>query len=122
MGLNIKEYIMSWEFVCKSSEVPTDAGVAALVGNQQIAIFNITGAYFAIDNFDPVSQANILARGIVGSIKGELVVASPLYKQHYSLQTGQCLEQENIRVMCYPLRCIDDRIEINREPVAQMVA
>lgn len=35
-----------------------------------------------------------MSRGIVGDINGEMCVASPLYKQHFSLKSGQCLEDE----------------------------
>ena len=50
------------------------------------------GGYRLRDNHDPRSGANVIGRGIVGSVKGELVVASPLYKQHYCLRSGRCLE------------------------------
>ena len=40
---------------------------------------------YALDNFDPHSGANVLSRGIVGDLSGELVVASPVYKHHFSL-------------------------------------
>jgi nitrite reductase (NADH) large subunit len=36
-------------------------------------------------------RAHVLSRGIVGELRGERVVASPLYKHHYSLATGRCL-------------------------------
>ena len=49
-------------------------------------------------NLDPFSRANVLSRGIVGDLKGELVVASPVYKQHFSLRTGQCVEDPDVRV------------------------
>lgn len=45
---------------------------------------------YAVDNRDPRSGANIIGRGLVGSVQGELVVAAPLYKQHFSLRSGEC--------------------------------
>jgi nitrite reductase (NADH) small subunit len=48
---------------------------------------------------------------MVGDINGEPVVASPLYKQHFSLRSGQCLEQDD-QVPCYSIRVHDDRIEL----------
>jgi NAD(P)H-dependent nitrite reductase small subunit len=56
------------------------------------------GSLYAIGNHDPLS------RGIVGDLKGELVVASPVYKQHFSLATGQCLEDPELRVAVFPVR------------------
>ena len=51
--------------------------------------------------------ANVLSRGIVGDLKGELVVASPVYKQHFSLLTGRCLEDAAVRVPVYAARVED---------------
>ena len=66
---------------------------------------------YAIGNYDPIGKANVLYRGIVGSIGEQLVVASPLFKQHFSLQTGQCL-QEDISVKHYPVRIMDQQVQL----------
>ena len=46
----------------------------------------------------------MLSRGIVGDLKGELVVASPVYKQHFSLLTGRCVEDASVRIPVYAAR------------------
>jgi NAD(P)H-dependent nitrite reductase small subunit len=92
-----------------------NTGVCALVRGRQIAIFRIDATFFAIDNYDPASDANVLSRGIVGDVKGERVVASPLYKHHYSLLTGRCLEDSSKSVNVYPARVLDGRIWVNPE-------
>lgn len=104
---------MSWEIICAIGDIPDNSGVAAMVGNHQIALFNVGGEVYAIDNFDPIGKANVLARGIIGSIKGEVCVASPLYKQHFSLITGKCVEEE-VSVKCYPVRCVEGSVEIDK--------
>ena len=53
---------------------------------------------YALDHFDPFSNANVIARGIIGDVKGSPVVASPLYKQHFRLEDGQCLEDEDVKL------------------------
>ena len=45
----------------------------------------------------------MLYRGLVAEIGGELTVASPLYKQHFSLVSGACLEQPGLSVPVYEL-------------------
>jgi nitrite reductase (NADH) small subunit len=104
-----------WSCVCELEDVLPYAGVCALVSGRQIAIFRVEGSVFAIDNFDPASEANVLSRGIVGDIKGERVVASPLYKHHYSLVTGRCLEDPTKSVNVYPVRVLDGRLWVNAE-------
>lgn len=105
---------MQWESICAADLIPINAGAAALIDGVQIAIFRVGSEIFAIDNYDPIGDANVLARGIVCDIKGELCVASPLYKQHFSLRSGQCLEDENVRVNTYGVRISGGQIEIER--------
>ena len=56
--------------------------------------------------------AHFLDRGLVGDLRGTLVVASPLYKQHFSLASGRCLEQEEVAVATYPVRVNDGWVEV----------
>jgi len=82
-----------------------EADMQKLVGGHQVAVFRLDDdRVYAIDNHDPFSRANVLSRGIVGDLKGELVVASPVYKQHFSLTSGLCLEDPGVRVPVYPVR------------------
>ncbi len=104
---------MSWTTVCTLSDIPPNAGVAALVGGKQIAIFKVGDEVFAIDNFDPCSGAYVLSRGIVGSIDGELVVASPIYKQHFALATGVCLEEADSSVTAYHTRVEGNAVQVS---------
>ncbi len=93
-------------------------GVAALIDGRQVALFRLPrGSIYAIGNHDPFSGANVLSRGIVGDLKGELVVASPIYKQHFSLVSGQCLEKPEVNVPVYPVRTLRGRVEVGSTPI-----
>jgi NAD(P)H-dependent nitrite reductase small subunit len=87
--------------ICRLQDIVPDTGVAALVGGEQVAVFRVDQEIYAIGNRDPFSGANVLSRGIVGDINGELVVASPVYKQHFSLVTGRCIEDASVSVPVY---------------------
>jgi len=103
-----------WHEICAISDIPKNSGVAALVNGQQIALFSMgkEPQVFAIGNHDPFSKANVLARGITGSIGDALVVASPIYKQHFDLATGQCIEDETVSVDSYAARIDNGHIFI----------
>src|SRR5437762_13642021 len=90
--------------VCRLDDIVPGTGVAALVGGEQVAVFRIDQEIYALGNRDPFSGANVLSRGIVGDLKGELVVASPVYKQHFSLATGRCIEDSAVRIPVYATR------------------
>jgi NAD(P)H-dependent nitrite reductase small subunit len=91
--------------VCRLEDIVPNCGVCALVEGQQVAVFRLDDdRVFALGNRDPFCGANVLSRGIVGDINGELVVASPVYKQHFSLLTGRCLEDASVSVVVYAAR------------------
>lgn len=107
----------NWRGVCATQDLILDGGICVLVEEHQIAIFKVDlgtveRKLYAIDNFDPISKAAVLSRGIVGSIKNRVVVASPLYKQHFDLETGQCLEQSDVKLLTWPIRVNGDVVEI----------
>lgn len=85
--------------VCALDDILPDSGVCALVDGAQVALFRVDGAVYAIGNYDANSHAAVLSRGLVGNLGERLVVASPIYKQHFDLRTGECLEapQHSVR-------------------------
>lgn len=102
-----------WHGVCETSDLVAHSGICALVEGQQVALFYLPGQeqeIYAIGNFDPAGWANVLSRGIVGDLQGQIVVASPLYKHHYVLENGQCLEKPELRVPVYAARIQDGRV------------
>lgn len=106
-----------WIDICAVTDLQADSGVCALVEGKQVAIFYMPkdNTVYAIDNYDPFGKVHVLSRGLVGDIKGEPMVSSPLYKQHFSLLTGQCLEDENVKNDVYAIRITGDRVEISIE-------
>ena len=97
----------NWTAVCMLDEIVPDTGVCALLDGRQVAVFRVGDSaprVFAIDNYDPNAQAAVLSRGLVGSIGERIVVASPIYKQHFDLQSGECLEAPARSVASYRAR------------------
>lgn len=106
--------VYHWETVCQFDDLVDNIGVCVLVNDKQIALFRLTGSdeIYAIDNFDPFSRVNVLSRGMCGDLNGQAVVASPIYKQHFNLKTGQCLEDDAIKLPIYSVQLIDGAIQI----------
>ncbi|MEC7118731.1 MAG: nitrite reductase small subunit NirD [Pseudomonadota bacterium] len=91
--------------ICSLNDLTPEIGVPALINGEQVAIFRLKdNRVYAIANYDPFSNANVLARGITGNLKGLDVVASPMYKQHFDLVTGQCLEDDSISIKTYSVK------------------
>lgn len=104
----------TWTDVCAVDDIIVGTGVAALVHGHQVAIFRPTseGPLYALSNFDPFSQAFVIARGILGDKGGVLKVASPIFKQNFALATGKCLDDPSVSLECYPLKVVGGRVTL----------
>lgn len=108
---------LAWQPLCARADLVANSGVVALLDGQQVALFYLPDSeqqVFAIGNRDPESGANVIGRGIVGQLGGELVIASPLYKQHYRLRDGSCLEYPEQCLPVWPVRLHGGQVEILR--------
>lgn len=108
-----------WKPLCTREDLVPFSGVAAWIetdeGPAQVALFYLpgqAGELYALDHHDPFSGANVIAHGIVGDIKGEPEVASPIYKQHFRLADGQCLEEDGVKLRTWPISFEGDRVMI----------
>jgi nitrite reductase (NADH) small subunit len=110
----------TWTRVCSVGQLIPERGIAALVGSSPVALFLLDdGTVHAVGHRDPFSGANVMARGIVGSVgAGESyrdTVASPMYKQVFDLATGECLTEPGQSLPVWPVRIVDDHIEVGRD-------
>lgn len=108
---------MQWRVLCRRADLVANSGVVAWVEDRQVAVFYLPDGevgkqVFAIENRDPRSGANVIGRGIIGQLQGDLVVASPLYKQHFRLDDGSCVEYADQRLEVWPVRLSGDDVQI----------
>jgi nitrite reductase (NADH) small subunit len=113
-SLSSQETTTRWVSICALDRLLPDTGVCALVEGEQVAIFRVGQGHdlYAISNYDPFSKAYVLSRGIVGDRNGIPKVASPIYKHNFNLVTGQCLDDETVCLQSFPVRIIDNQIQV----------
>lgn len=111
--------VRKWVRACSLPELQPGRGVAALVEGQQVAIFLLPGTggdpasrLRAVDNRDPVTGANVLARGLVGSTALVDYVASPMQKHRFDLASGRCLDGVSPGVRVWPVRVWGLTVEV----------
>jgi nitrite reductase (NADH) small subunit len=109
--------LQNWTDICAVDDILPSTGVCALVANQHVAVFRLntvdgSDQFFAIDNVDPKSGASVLSRGLTGSLGDRTVVASPLYKNHFDLRTGECLEAPEQSVRAFGVRVDAGRVSV----------
>lgn len=104
----------NWTNICKINDIPAMSGVCALHQGQQVAIFNLgdNKTVKSITNIDPIADASVLSRGLIGDLDGRRVVSSPLNKWHYCLDSGACLQDPTYNVAVYPVRVHKDMVQL----------
>jgi nitrite reductase (NADH) small subunit len=105
--------LLTWTAVCSYDDLLPERGVAALLGQVQVAIFRThDGSLHALGNQDPFTGAFVMSRGIVGTRGAAATVASPLHKQVFDLSTGACLDDETVGLPVFPVRTTDGMVEV----------
>ena len=112
--MNIDPLPPVWTPVCPLEDIVPNTGVCALVNGEQVAVFHVDKGddtmVFAIENYDPGSQAAVLSRGLIGNLGERIVVASPIYKHHFDLSTGECIETPSYSVNSFATRVQDGHV------------
>ena len=113
-SLSVCDTITTWVDVCSLDAIAPNTGVCALVAGEQVAIFRVGNGdeLYALSNYDPFSKAFVLSRGLVGDRNGTLKVASPIYKHNFSLTTGQCLDDEAVKIPTFAIQVADNRVQV----------
>jgi nitrite reductase (NADH) small subunit len=96
----------AWTAVCKYTDLEPGRGVAALVGQEAVAVFRLgDGSLYAVGNTDPFCGASVISRGITGMRgDGTATVASPMYKDVFDLATGAALDTPDVRLPVFAVR------------------
>ncbi len=104
--------IQVWTAACAYDRLIPCRGVGVLLEDgSQVALFRLDdGSLRAVGNIDPFSGAAVMSRGIVGDRGGRPTVQSPIKKQAFALDDGQCLDDDGVALPVYATRITDDGI------------
>lgn len=104
---------LEWHIACPTDRIVPDSGVAVRINNHPVAVFRLADSrVFALDHSDPFTNANVLARGIIGEHDGAPTVASPLHKQRFSLLDGRCLDDPDVAVAVHHVRTVGGTVQV----------
>ncbi|MGY4860098.1 nitrite reductase small subunit NirD [Cryobacterium sp. AP23] len=108
-----------WTGVCEFDGLEPLWGEAALIDGVQIALVLLPdGSLYAVSNQDPATGSFVMSRGIVGSRGARPTLASPLHKQVYDLETGECFTSPEYALRTFPVRIDNGMVQVQvREQV-----
>ncbi len=103
--------------ICNFNDLLPERPAAALVDGHQLAIVRLhDDRIFAVDMWDPFARANVMARGLVGSVRvGDDdvdAIFSPMYKQAFALGTGVCLSDPDRALGTWEVSVVDGWVRI----------
>ena len=94
--------------VAETSDIPTGRAKVVAVGNRRIAVCNVDGQFFAIDDLcthdgGPLDQ---------GELEGD-VIECPRHGARFNVRTGKVLALPAVKALnTYPLRVEDNEIQV----------
>ena len=116
------ESVVDTVAVCPLHRLVPERGAAVLVDGHQVALFRVVDEQgdrvYAVSHHDPFSEANVMARGIVGSSGDRVTVASPMYKQVFDLASGVCLTEPEVRLPVWATRIEEGYVRLHPQPLA----
>jgi nitrite reductase (NADH) small subunit len=102
-----------WFEVCPVDRLEPLWAEAALIDGVQVALVLLPdGSLYAVSNQDPATGSFVMSRGIVGSRGARTTLASPLHKQVYDLETGECFTSAEFALRTFPVRIDDGMVHI----------
>lgn len=97
--------------VCSFGEVPRNRGRSIMLDSyREVALFNIDGEIFAVDNICPHQHAPLIADGDVENC----TVRCPLHGNIYDLRSGRLLEATGPGLRTYQVRRDGDDLLVEK--------
>ena len=94
--------------VAKKSEIPDNSVIAVEAGGKRLALINLNGEIYAIDDDCP-HEGGPLSEG---EIHGD-EIACPWHTSHFNIKTGRVMmDPATEDVVTYRVRVVDDAVEV----------
>jgi nitrite reductase (NADH) small subunit len=102
---------MSFVPVTTTSDIPEGEAKAFVVGDREIALFNVAGSYYALENACP-HQGGPLAEGYIDGT----VVTCPWHAWCFDVRTGKMALGEYSTVDAFDVQIVGSTINVESEP------
>jgi len=97
--------------VAERGEIPEDRALIVEARGREIALFNVGGTYYAIDNACRHLGGSLGA----GEVYGTRVVC-PLHGWEYDFTTGASADDPEMRIACFAVKVEGDDVFVEMQP------
>ena len=103
----MSEYIR----VARTSDVPTGSVLRVEVAGHVVALANVDGQFYAVDDTCTHEEASLSTGGLTGEI-----LVCPLHGSRFNVKTGRVLSLPAVRSLAvYPVRVEGDEVFVSPE-------
>lgn len=99
---------MAFEKVAAVSEVPPGRSKVIVRGRRELALFNVGGEFYCIDNLCPHADGSLGE----GWLDGE-VVTCPWHAWPFNVKTGQMTYNSSVCLATFPCKVEDDAVLVD---------
>jgi len=98
--------VKEWFKVGLVGDFPENSGACIKYKTKQIAVYNFsrTNKWYACQNLCPHKMEMVLSLGMIGDKDGIPKVACPMHKKNFSLEDGNNLGGEDLKIATYPVK------------------
>ena len=96
-----------FQTVCRVSDLVENEGKTVEVGNKLIALFRTPSGIYAIDDVCPHMGASLSGGWVEHG-----VVTCPWHAWRFRLQDGAWADYPKIKIGCYPVRVVNDEVQV----------
>jgi nitrite reductase (NADH) small subunit len=91
----------------KVADIPPGGVAVVTIGKKDVAIFNVNGEFFAIDDTCPHMGASLS-----GGAVEDGCVTCPWHAWRFRLNDGAWADSPRVKIGSYPVHCIGDEIQL----------
>jgi nitrite reductase (NADH) small subunit/3-phenylpropionate/trans-cinnamate dioxygenase ferredoxin subunit len=100
-------FMAEFQTVCRVTDLVEGEGRTVAVGNKLVAVFRVGNDYFAIDDVCPHMGASLSGGWVENGI-----VTCPWHAWRFRLGDGAWADNPRIKIGCYPIRVVDDQLQV----------
>ncbi|HLV62465.1 nitrite reductase small subunit NirD [Galbibacter sp.] len=106
--------VIHWFKAGLTSDFPVNSGACVKYKSKQIAVYNFKkgNQWYACQNLCPHKMEMVLSRGMIGDLRGIPKVACPLHKKTFSLENGESLCGDHLKLATYPVKIENENVYI----------
>lgn len=91
--------------VAKTSDISAGQGKSFNINDQEIAVFNQDGQFFAIDNTCKHRGGSL----VEGTLEGDTITC-PLHGWQYKITSGECLMNPQVTLQTFAVKVENDEV------------